>query len=78
MAHKLRSKGQVIESSAHEINLCLVSGSDFESWEQCRRSTMKFLPKLIAEAVREGIEAGIFKIIDNRVVVCDIIEQNPR
>ncbi len=70
--------GQLAESPLDRFNIELVSGDDFESLEQAQRSTYAFLPKLIAEAVLEGLKNGRFKIVDNRVVVCDTIEQNAR
>ncbi len=54
-----------------EFKGIVVSGNDFESLEQCQRSTYATLPKLIVQAVLEGLEAGKFKIVDGRVVLAD-------
>ncbi|GIK37608.1 MAG: hypothetical protein BroJett011_14410 [Chloroflexota bacterium] len=34
------------------------------------------MPQMIAEAVLEGLKAGLFKIVDNRVLIADV-DDNP-
>lgn len=59
---------------ANGFNIELVSGRDFDSLEQAQRSLSASLPQLIAEAVRRGLETGAFKIVDNKIVICDTME----
>lgn len=62
---------QIAESSPEGFNIDLAPGQDFASLEQLQRSTLAFLPKLIMEAVVQGLKAGVFRVVDNRVVICD-------
>jgi hypothetical protein len=61
--------------STEAVKVELVSGHDFASLEQAQAATLATLPALIAAAVRRGLEAGKFQIIDNRVVICDKIKE---
>ncbi|MCL4295779.1 MAG: hypothetical protein KJ077_08630 [Anaerolineae bacterium] len=66
-----REELSTCQPSPDGFNIDLTPGQDFASMEQLQRSTFAFLPKLIMEAVVQGLKAGVFRVVDDRVVICD-------